>query len=50
MSKNNPKTSYQYLNMTKNLQNSFTKNQPDSYLVVLVVTDPDKQPKTREKI
>ncbi len=36
--------------MTKNLQNDFKKSQPDSYLVVLVVTDPDKQPKTRENI
>ncbi len=36
--------------MTKNPNNHFTKSQLDSYLVVLVVTDPDKQPKTREKI
>ncbi len=35
--------------MTKNPQNDFTKSQQDSYLVVLVVTDPNKQPKTKEK-
>jgi hypothetical protein len=38
-----------HINMTKNPQNDFTKSQQDSYLVVLVVTDPNKQPK-REKI
>jgi hypothetical protein len=36
--------------MTKNPQNDFTKSQQDFYLVVLVVTNPDKQPKTRTKI
>jgi hypothetical protein len=35
--------------MTKILQNDFKNFLPDSYLVVLVVTDPDKQPKTKEK-